>query len=140
MENAARGPATAGIWQRRSTTSDPRGPTWRYAIQAGGLCHDEMAFAYLYNGRLHFASRRLAAAASFGTRAVALFPRFAEAACLLGDTAAAAGDRPKARSMLSSCSSNGPCPTGRLFQEMRCYDANPRSRLLNLQAEDGILR
>lgn len=106
---------------------------YEYLLAMPGGFDADIAFARLYLARLLFGLGATRAAAVQATVVLGTHPRFAEAACLLGDVAANLGDRLLAARWYGRAIASGPCPLGPLFHEPACYDEYPRRRLAALR-------
>lgn len=105
---------------------------WQHYLQLIPAQSGHALFARLYLARQHVAHGNLDAAAENAAAALQMAPRFAEAACLLGDVAEALGETALAVAWYNRALNSGPCPTGPLFHEPACYGHYPRRRLTAL--------
>jgi tetratricopeptide (TPR) repeat protein len=102
---------------------------WCTVLRRQDLGVESRRFAHLYLGRVYHQLGDATAAAAHARLLLARAPRFAEAACLLGDIAAEQGDIPQALHWYRRAMRSGPCPAPHLFHKPACYGEYPRKRL-----------
>ena len=106
---------------------------YQYLLAMPALFEADIAFARLYLARLLLGLGETRAAVVQAVLVLGAHPRFAEAACLIGDVAADLGDLLLAARWYGRAIASGPCPLGPLFHEPACYDEYPRRRLAALR-------